>query len=241
MLVLDVKKHSAVLNWVDHIHKFDILEVNCVVLQKGRWGKWSLLCLLGNYYAILTPRKPDWLLIKGAGQKFDRQQANGAQRQVDTSKNLSRFGKALAKAKQRQKPALPLLLVPLLGNRNHSWRGRQLSLDLNGLEFWLWLWYVYTYWFIGFPSSQYLEGRRAVRFAAMYEEEMSSDGGLTPGSFEIFKAEGDVLFKQGEFKKALTSYGTVCKLQSTWSFFFWGGGIQGCHRQSIQLDLIKQL
>ena len=42
----------------------------------------------------------------------------------------------------------------------------------------------------------------------MYED-TSSDGG-PKGSFENFKAEGDVLFKQGSYKKALESYNTVC-------------------------------
>ena len=30
------------------------------------------------------------------------------------------------------------------------------------------------------------------------------------GSFEIYRAEGDVLFKHGEYKKALQSYCRVC-------------------------------
>ena len=38
----------------------------------------------------------------------------------------------------------------------------------------------------------------------------SSEGG-PKGSFENFKAEGDVLFKQGECKKALESFNTVCQ------------------------------
>ena len=42
----------------------------------------------------------------------------------------------------------------------------------------------------------------------MYEDGTSSEGG-PKGSFENFKAEGDVLFKHGEFKKALESYNTV--------------------------------
>ena len=42
----------------------------------------------------------------------------------------------------------------------------------------------------------------------MYES--SSDGGPA-GSFENFKSEGDVLFKQCEYKKALESFNTVSK------------------------------
>ena len=42
----------------------------------------------------------------------------------------------------------------------------------------------------------------------MYDEDISSEGG-SKGSYEIFKAEGDVLFKKEEFQKALTSYTTV--------------------------------
>ena len=42
----------------------------------------------------------------------------------------------------------------------------------------------------------------------MYNGDGSSDG-QARGSYEIFKAEGDVLFKQGEFKKALESFNTV--------------------------------
>ena len=42
----------------------------------------------------------------------------------------------------------------------------------------------------------------------MYGEGDSDD--LPKGSFEIFKAEGDVLFKHGEYRKALDSYNTVC-------------------------------
>lgn len=30
------------------------------------------------------------------------------------------------------------------------------------------------------------------------------------GSFEISKAEGDVLFKRGEYRKAIESFNTVC-------------------------------
>ena len=42
----------------------------------------------------------------------------------------------------------------------------------------------------------------------MYGEGDSDD--QPKGSFEIFKAEGDVLFKHGEYRKALESYNTVC-------------------------------
>ena len=42
----------------------------------------------------------------------------------------------------------------------------------------------------------------------MYDEDNSSEG-VSKGSYEIFKAEGDVLFKKEEFQKALTSYTTV--------------------------------
>ena len=42
----------------------------------------------------------------------------------------------------------------------------------------------------------------------MYGGDGSSDG-APKGSFEIYKAEGDVLFKHGEFKKALDSFNTV--------------------------------
>ena len=38
----------------------------------------------------------------------------------------------------------------------------------------------------------------------------SSEGG-PKGSFENFKAEGEVLFKQQEYKKALDSFNTVCQ------------------------------
>ena len=41
----------------------------------------------------------------------------------------------------------------------------------------------------------------------MYGEGSSDD--QPKGSFEIFKAEGDVLFKHGEYRKALESYNTV--------------------------------
>lgn len=40
----------------------------------------------------------------------------------------------------------------------------------------------------------------------MYQDE---NGGLAKQSFPIYMAEGDVLFKQGEYKKALESYTTV--------------------------------
>ncbi len=39
-------------------------------------------------------------------------------------------------------------------------------------------------------------------------DEHNSDG-LSKDSFAIFVAEGDVLFKQGEYRKALESYTTV--------------------------------
>jgi hypothetical protein len=39
----------------------------------------------------------------------------------------------------------------------------------------------------------------------------SSEGG-PKGSFENFKAEADVLFKQNDYKKAIDSYNTVCSL-----------------------------
>ena len=42
----------------------------------------------------------------------------------------------------------------------------------------------------------------------MYDEDNNSEGG-SKGSYEIFKAEGDVLFKKEEFQKALASYSTV--------------------------------
>ena len=41
----------------------------------------------------------------------------------------------------------------------------------------------------------------------MYDDG-SSEGG-PKGTFEIYRAEGDVLFKRFEFKKALNSYTTV--------------------------------
>ena len=56
----------------------------------------------------------------------------------------------------------------------------------------------------------------------MYED-TSSSGGEPKGSFEIFKAEGDVLFKQQEYKKALKSYVKVC-LQFLCSY-----GYATCH------------
>ena len=52
----------------------------------------------------------------------------------------------------------------------------------------------------------------------MYDEDISSEGG-SKGSYEIFKAEGDVLFKKEEFQKALTSYTTVgAKTWKNWKF-----------------------
>ena len=42
----------------------------------------------------------------------------------------------------------------------------------------------------------------------MYEEDGSSEGG-PKSSFEVYKAEGDVLYKQQEYKKALDSYNQV--------------------------------
>ena len=43
----------------------------------------------------------------------------------------------------------------------------------------------------------------------MYDSGSTADSSSFAGSYEIFKAEGDVLFKQGNPKKALTSY---CKV-----------------------------
>ena len=42
----------------------------------------------------------------------------------------------------------------------------------------------------------------------MYEDDSSSEGG-PKSSFEVYRAEGDVLFKQGEYRKAINSYNTV--------------------------------
>ena len=42
----------------------------------------------------------------------------------------------------------------------------------------------------------------------MYGDD-EDNGALSKQSFPIFMAEGDVLFKQGEYKKALESYSTV--------------------------------
>lgn len=42
----------------------------------------------------------------------------------------------------------------------------------------------------------------------MYESEGQSEG-LPKSSFPIYVAEGDVLFKQGEYEKAVESYTTV--------------------------------
>ncbi len=50
----------------------------------------------------------------------------------------------------------------------------------------------------------------------MYDEDNSSEGG-GKGSYEIFKAEGDVLYKKEEFQKALASYSTVSKGVERWS------------------------
>ena len=41
----------------------------------------------------------------------------------------------------------------------------------------------------------------------MYED--GSDAGIN-GTFEIYRAEGDSLYKNGEFRKAITSFTTVC-------------------------------
>ena len=45
----------------------------------------------------------------------------------------------------------------------------------------------------------------------MYDEESSLEDG-PKGTFENFKAEGDVLFKKEEYNKALNSYTTVCQI-----------------------------
>lgn len=42
----------------------------------------------------------------------------------------------------------------------------------------------------------------------MYEEESSSVGGIK-STFEVYRAEGDMLFKQGDLAKALDSYNLV--------------------------------
>lgn len=47
----------------------------------------------------------------------------------------------------------------------------------------------------------------------MYESEGQSEG-LPKSSFPIYVAEGDVLFKQGEYEKAVESYTTVSLLDS---------------------------
>ena len=42
----------------------------------------------------------------------------------------------------------------------------------------------------------------------MYEDDQSSEGG-PKSSFETYRAEGDVLFKQAAYKKAIESYNLV--------------------------------
>lgn len=41
----------------------------------------------------------------------------------------------------------------------------------------------------------------------MYEDDRSSEG--PRGTFEIYKAEADALFKQGDYRKSIESYTTV--------------------------------
>ena len=41
----------------------------------------------------------------------------------------------------------------------------------------------------------------------MYED--GSENGIN-GTFEIYRAEGDSLYKNGEFRKAIISFTTVC-------------------------------
>lgn len=52
----------------------------------------------------------------------------------------------------------------------------------------------------------------------MYEDEEGQDEG-PKSSFTTYLAEGDVLFKQGEYKKALESYNLVRNL-NLFSFCF---------------------
>lgn len=47
----------------------------------------------------------------------------------------------------------------------------------------------------------------------MYDGEEGSDNG-PKGTYEIFRAEGDALYKQGNYRKAIESYTMVCVLQS---------------------------
>ena len=44
----------------------------------------------------------------------------------------------------------------------------------------------------------------------MYDGEDGSDQG-PKGTYEIYRAEGDALFKQGNYKKAIESYTAVSK------------------------------
>ena len=43
-------------------------------------------------------------------------------------------------------------------------------------------------------------------------------------SFEIYRAEGDVLFKHGNYKKALLSYTKVCHYITSVHCMFYRGG-----------------
>lgn len=51
----------------------------------------------------------------------------------------------------------------------------------------------------------------------MYDGEEGSDQG-PKGTYEIFRAEGDALFKQGNYKKAIESY-TAVSINATLSYY----------------------
>ena len=57
----------------------------------------------------------------------------------------------------------------------------------------------------------------------MYDAQSTSESEVLPGSFEIFKAEGDILFKQGEFKKASDSYNRVSSETQWVGYGLWLG------------------
>lgn len=46
-----------------------------------------------------------------------------------------------------------------------------------------------------------------------YEDDGVSSEGGTKGTYEIYKAEGDVLYKQGDYKKAIDSFNTALELR----------------------------
>lgn len=48
----------------------------------------------------------------------------------------------------------------------------------------------------------------------MYDDQDGSDNG-PKGTYEIYRAEGDALFKQGNYKKAIESYTAVSSRNKT--------------------------